>query len=98
MTFEEFVTAKRNTELGNTLFQKAKETYEEEQILAKQSFLNKQQLAIVNCKGDTTEADKIWAEEMIKMRMISDMLKHNMLDLNSDINRLFSQKYNIVDR
>ena len=30
MTYEEFVQNKRNTELGNTLYQKARETYEEE--------------------------------------------------------------------
>ena len=64
----------------------------------KQSFMNPQQLAIYESKQGREKMKEAWKKEIINVKMMNDLLKDSMLDLNRDMNLLFQQTYNFENR
>jgi hypothetical protein len=52
----------------------------------KQSFMNPQQLAIYESKKDREKQKEAWKKEITIVKMMNDLLKDSMLDLNRDVN------------
>lgn len=98
LTPDEFLNQKRMTEKGNTYFLKATEAVEVEEQRVKASFMNPQQLAIYESKQGRESMKEAWKKEIINVKMMNDLLKDSMLDLNRDMNDLFQQSYNFEDR
>jgi len=94
MTSEEFIQFKRNTEKGNTFYLKAKEAIELEEQKIKKSFMNPQQLAIYNSKKGRGKMNEQWLQGIIEVKMMNELLKDNLLEVNKDMTRLFQQTYN----
>ena len=89
LTADEFLEEKRKTEKGNTYFVKATEAVELEEMRVKMSFMNAQQLAIYESKQGRDKTKEAWKKEIINVKMMSDLLKDSLLDLNRDMNHLF---------
>lgn len=60
MNYNDLVNIKRNTEIGQTLYLKAKDIIEAEDVLLKKSFMNPQQYAIYLARGNTKDEDEAW--------------------------------------
>lgn len=95
---DKYFEMKRNTEIGNTYYLKAKEHTEAEEQKIIKSYLNAQQLAILEQSKNDKVEDNVWKNEVIQVRMMNELLKNQLVEAKNDLNQLFSQNYNFQDR
>ena len=69
MTYSEFVQSKKQTELGNTLYQRAVDQVEDQQHYVKKTFFNPYQFAVTTAKAEVKKSDEEWKAKMIDMRL-----------------------------
>jgi hypothetical protein len=51
--------------------------------------MNPQQYAIYQARGNAKEEDEAWKQEIIKVKMMNELLKNNLLEVNRDMNIVF---------